>query len=141
MFQATWKAGSEVRENEGITVLEHGLVTKVCPCGSQGVAIALLYIAFHRIFHSFCHCPRAFLCGSGCPCRARMRPSPLPPQQQHWPACIPELKAPDAAVGAAGGLAPRGAPKAVAVAAVLTRVPSTEVVPKAVSDSELAPSP
>ena len=45
MFQETWKAGSEVRENEGITFLvldlEHGLATKVCPCGSQGVAIAL----------------------------------------------------------------------------------------------------
>ena len=41
MFQGTWKAGSEVRENEGITFLEHGLVTKVCPRGSQGVAIAL----------------------------------------------------------------------------------------------------
>ena len=25
MFQETWKAGSEVRENEGITFLEHGL--------------------------------------------------------------------------------------------------------------------
>ena len=41
MFQETWKAGSEVRENEGITFLEHGLATKVCPCGTQGVAIAL----------------------------------------------------------------------------------------------------
>ena len=40
-FQKTWKAGSEVRENEGITFLEHGLAMKVCPCGSQGVAIAL----------------------------------------------------------------------------------------------------
>ena len=40
MFQETWKAGSEVRENESITFLEHGLATKVCPCGSQGVAIA-----------------------------------------------------------------------------------------------------
>ena len=41
MFQETWKACSEVRENEGITFLEHGLATKVCPCGYQGVAIAL----------------------------------------------------------------------------------------------------
>ena len=41
MFQETWKAGSEVRENKGITVLEHGLATKVCPRGSLGVAIAL----------------------------------------------------------------------------------------------------
>ena len=41
MFQGTWKAGSEVWENEGITFLEHGLVTKVYPRGSQGVAIAL----------------------------------------------------------------------------------------------------
>ena len=41
MFQETWKAGSEVRENEGITFLDHGLATKVCPRGSQGVAIAL----------------------------------------------------------------------------------------------------
>ena len=41
MFQETWKAGSEVRENEGIIFLEHGLATKVCPCGSQGVANAL----------------------------------------------------------------------------------------------------
>ena len=41
MFQETWEAGSEVRENEGITFLEHGLATKVCPRGSQGVAIAL----------------------------------------------------------------------------------------------------
>ena len=41
MFQKTWKAGSEVRENEGITFLEHGLATKVCPRGSQGVAMAL----------------------------------------------------------------------------------------------------
>ena len=40
-FQETWKAGSEVRENEGITFLEHRLATKVCPRGSQGVAIAL----------------------------------------------------------------------------------------------------
>ena len=30
-----------MREIEGITFLEHGLATKVCPCGSQGVAIAL----------------------------------------------------------------------------------------------------
>ena len=41
MFQETWKAGSEVRENEGIALLENGLATKVCPCGSQGAAIAL----------------------------------------------------------------------------------------------------
>ena len=41
MFQETWKAGSEVRENEDITFLERRLATKVCPCGSQGVAIAL----------------------------------------------------------------------------------------------------
>ena len=41
MFQETWKAGSEVRENEGITFLEHGLATKVCPRGCQGIAIAL----------------------------------------------------------------------------------------------------
>ena len=41
MFQETYKAGSDVRENEGITFLEHGLATKVCPRGSQGVAIAL----------------------------------------------------------------------------------------------------
>ena len=41
MFQETWKTGSEVRENEGITFLEQGLATKVCPCGSQGVAAAL----------------------------------------------------------------------------------------------------
>ena len=34
MFQGTWKAGSEVRENEGITFLEHGLATNVRPCGS-----------------------------------------------------------------------------------------------------------
>ena len=40
MFQETWKAGSEVRENESITFLEHGLTTKVCPRGSQGVPIA-----------------------------------------------------------------------------------------------------
>ena len=45
MFQETWKAGSEVRENEGITFLEHGLATKVCPRGSQGVAIALGTVA------------------------------------------------------------------------------------------------
>ena len=41
MSQETWKADSEVRENEGIAFLEQGLATKVCPCGSQGVAIAL----------------------------------------------------------------------------------------------------
>ena len=41
MFREMWKAGSEVRENQGITFLEHGLATKVCPRGSQGVAIAL----------------------------------------------------------------------------------------------------
>ena len=41
MSQETLKAGSEVRENEGVTFLEHGLATKVYPCGSQGVAIAL----------------------------------------------------------------------------------------------------
>ena len=41
MFQVTWKAGSEVRENDGITFLEHGLATRVCPRGSQGVAISL----------------------------------------------------------------------------------------------------
>ena len=41
MFQETWKAGSEVRGNEGITFLEHGLETKVCLRGSQGVAVAL----------------------------------------------------------------------------------------------------
>ena len=39
--QETWKAGREVRENEGITFIEHELATKVCPCGSQGAAIAL----------------------------------------------------------------------------------------------------
>ena len=41
MFQETWKEGSEVRGNEGVTFLEHGLATKVCPCGSQSVAIVL----------------------------------------------------------------------------------------------------
>ena len=41
MSQETWKAGSEVRENEGITFLEYGLATKVYPRGSQGVVIAL----------------------------------------------------------------------------------------------------
>ena len=41
MFQETWKAGSKVRENEGIAFLEHGLATKEFPCGSQGEAIAL----------------------------------------------------------------------------------------------------
>ena len=41
MFQETWKAGSEVRENKGIAFLERGLATELCPCGSQGVAIAL----------------------------------------------------------------------------------------------------
>ena len=41
MFQETWKVGSEVRENEGITFLEQGLAMKVCPCGSQGAAIVL----------------------------------------------------------------------------------------------------
>ena len=41
MFRETWKAGSEVRKSEGITFLEHGLATKVCPRESQGVAIAL----------------------------------------------------------------------------------------------------
>ena len=41
MFQGTLKAGSEVRENEGITLLEHGLATKVFSRGSQRVAIAL----------------------------------------------------------------------------------------------------
>ena len=45
MFQETWKAGSEVRENEGITLLEHELATKVCPRGSQGVTIALGLVA------------------------------------------------------------------------------------------------
>ena len=41
MPQETWKAGGEVLENKGITFLEHGLATKVCPRGSQGVAMAL----------------------------------------------------------------------------------------------------
>ena len=41
MSQETWKAGSEVRESEGITLLEHGLATKVFPRGSQGVTTAL----------------------------------------------------------------------------------------------------
>ena len=35
MFQETWKAGSEVRENEGITFLEHGLATKVRPLAKR----------------------------------------------------------------------------------------------------------
>ena len=41
MFQETSKAGSEVRENEGTTLLKQGMAMKVCPRGSQGVAIAL----------------------------------------------------------------------------------------------------
>ena len=41
MFQETWKAGSEVREHEGITLIEHELVAKVRPRGSQGAAISL----------------------------------------------------------------------------------------------------
>ena len=41
MFQETWKTSSDLRESEGIIFLEHGLTTKVCPCGSQGVTIAL----------------------------------------------------------------------------------------------------
>ena len=40
MFHETWKAGSKVRKNEGITFLEHGLAMKVCPRGFRGVAIA-----------------------------------------------------------------------------------------------------
>ena len=41
MLQETWKAGCDLRENEGITFLEHARATKVLPRGSKGVAIAL----------------------------------------------------------------------------------------------------